>query len=613
MKKAILVFTLLTVIFTTGCQKFDDNNEIPGTTGMENLIISKDFNWRTTTTIDVNIRMLNNEKDKPVRIVAADRSRVFYQGYGSGNSGVINTRITIPTWVKELEIQPQMGSVNQPVVVPVNGSVLTYDFNNQAKSAYMLSSFKATTELDFNTDGMGNPLPKGTILSDQWSNLGISLSADNKDNNGPDEVIIFDSSDPYSGDLDLGTPNEDFGGPGKGSGGAAGQLGENNKALGNLIIIPENITDNNGDGLVDEPNDESKGGKIYIEFDNAVDIETMEFVDMDDGSLSSRVICEQDDGTEVEFTIPYLGENSYKELSVFLDDVVKVTVQFKGSGSVASLSYSTEPVVDNILGNLSYEDLWPGKGDYDFNDVVIDYEFEIEKNTQDEIEKITATFITRAYGASFHNGFGFTFPNVAPDQIISVSGYDIQPGSIFNLLANGTEAGQSKATIIVFDDTYNIMPHPGGAIGVNTETAAPYVTPDTIVMEIAFINNGTPAPGGTVSYAELDIGNFNPFIVVDQIREMEVHLPDYPSTDLASSSYFGTQHDDSDPGTGRYYKTDKNLPWAIHIPESFIYPIEKQDITGAHLKFAQWAESGGVDYPDWYQDKSGYRNTGKLY
>jgi len=40
--------------------------------------------------------------------------------------------------------------------------------------------------------------------------------------------IIFNSSNPTGGDLDLGTPHQDFGGPGIGVGGANNQPGENN-------------------------------------------------------------------------------------------------------------------------------------------------------------------------------------------------------------------------------------------------------------------------------------------------------------------------------------------------------------------------------------------------
>jgi len=264
-------------------------------------------------------------------------------------------------------------------------------------------------------------------------------------------------------------------------------------------------------------------------------------------------------------------------------------------------------------GTLAFEDLWPYKGDYDFNDLVINYNFSITKDAQEYVQNITATFIVQAFGASFHNGFGFQFPNVKPDQIISVTGYNLAPNSIFTLAPNGLEKGQSKATAIVFDDCWRLMPYPGQGIGVNTEMNIPFVTPDTIVMHMVFYKNGSFAPGGPVKYSTLDIGNFNPFLVVNQQRGVEIHLPDHAPTDLADKSLLGTGDDSSNPATGRYYKTKKNLPWAINIPQAFVWPIEKQDITGAYNYFGTWAESSGQLFPDWYQNKPGYRNTNLLY
>jgi len=257
-------------------------------------------------------------------------------------------------------------------------------------------------------------------------------------------------------------------------------------------------------------------------------------------------------------------------------------------------------------GTLAFEDLWPGKGDYDINDLVVEYNFNINKDNNEKIKDITATFKVRAFGAALHNGFGFSFPNVNPSSILSVSGYQIQSGSIYSLASNGVENGQSKATFIVLDDPFNIMPHPGSGIGVNTHHPAPYVTPVTITLFIDFVDN-------TVSYSQLNIGQFNPFLVVNQIRGMEVHLPDYAPTDLHDPAYFGTWEDDSNSGTGRYYKTEDNLFWAINIPDTFDYPNEKQVILGAYNHFATWAQSDGVLFPDWYKNLPGYRNASAIY
>ncbi|MBS4062267.1 MAG: DUF4842 domain-containing protein, partial [Bacteroidetes bacterium] len=43
------------------------------------------------------------------------------------------------------------------------------------------------------------------------------------------------------------------------------------------------------------------------------------------------------------------------------------------------------------------------------------------------------------------------------------------------------------------------------------------------------------------------------------------------------------------------------------------YPLEKQEILWAHLKFAEWAMSGGTLFPDWYKNLTGYRNNSLIY
>ncbi len=255
--------------------------------------------------------------------------------------------------------------------------------------------------------------------------------------------------------------------------------------------------------------------------------------------------------------------------------------------------------------SLAFEDLWPGLGDYDFNDLVLDYQFEIVTSASNKVTEIYGNFVVRAIGASLFNGFGFQFPN---DNIqandITVSGYDLQDGYI-TLNANGTEAGQGKTTIIVFDNAYNILQSSSG-FGVNVDPAYPYVAPDTVKITMVFTQ-------GIYSLGDIDMINFNPFLIVDKIRGKEIHLADYPPTSLVDASYFGTLHDDSDPGIGRYYKTENNLPWAINIIESFDYTIEKVEITYGYLKFYEWAESGGTSYPDWYKDEPGYRDNSKIY
>jgi LruC domain-containing protein len=272
-----------------------------------------------------------------------------------------------------------------------------------------------------------------------------------------------------------------------------------------------------------------------------------------------------------------------------------------------------DETTEQLGGTLAYEDLWPGKGDYDFNDLVIDYDFDIVKNNQEIVQSIKATFVVKAFGASYHNGFGFTLPTVDPSDIVSVTGYDVINTSVFDIAGNGLENGQSKATIIVFDDARRVMPQTTGGIGVNTQLEYGYTQPVTVTVEIEFAANA-------LTYSELNIGTFNPFLIINTVingvsgvRGLEIHLPDYQPSDLFDMSYFGQFEDASNPTTGKYFVTEDNLPWAINIAEPFDWVIEFQDITGAYNVFADWAQSGGTNYPDWYQDNSGYRNNNLIY
>src|SRR5262245_13195828 len=68
--------------------------------------------------------------------------------------------------------------------------------------------------------------PNGEILpQDLYSGFDISVDADMINHNS---LCIFDSDNPTGNDIDLGTPNSGFGGPGIGDGGRPGEPGENN-------------------------------------------------------------------------------------------------------------------------------------------------------------------------------------------------------------------------------------------------------------------------------------------------------------------------------------------------------------------------------------------------
>ena len=245
----------------------------------------------------------------------------------------------------------------------------------------------------------------------------------------------------------------------------------------------------------------------------------------------------------------------------------------------------------NSVGTLAYEDLWPYKADYDFNDLVVNYNFNQVTNGDNKVVEVNAAITVKANSASSKNAFSLQF-NTTSSNVKSVTGQNLSNG-VFALNSNGTEMNQSKAVVPIFDDPFKIL----NLSGTNGASS-------TVNVKIEFT---TP-----VSLSNFGTAPYNPFIVVGGVRGKEIHLQGSAPTDLVDITIFGTGDDNSNLGAQKYYASDKNLPWAINIPASIAYPLEKQDITKAYLKFNQWAESKGTVYQDWYLNKNGYRDNSKL-
>ncbi|TAE18276.1 MAG: DUF4842 domain-containing protein, partial [Bacteroidetes bacterium] len=106
----------------------------------------------------------------------------------------------------------------------------------------------------------------------------------------------------------------------------------------------------------------------------------------------------------------------------------------------------------------------------------------------------------------------------------------------------------------------------------------------------------------------------DPFLISNQRRGVEVHLPGFAPTARADRSLFGTADDRSSSATNTWYRSAGNAPWALSFIDNFTYPREEANITQAYLNFSAWALSGGVNFTDWYTNtSSGYRNTNLLY
>ena len=272
------------------------------------------------------------------------------------------------------------------------------------------------------------------------------------------------------------------------------------------------------------------------------------------------------------------------------------------------------------FGTLMFEDLWPAKGDYDFNDLVVGYKINRVTNAGGDVVEVVIDILPRAAGAGYSNGFGIEFTGISPARIENVEGTKISSNSIHELMRNGLEEGNEHATIIVFDKVANVLTHPGGgAVGINTDPKFSLQSGEMmrIVMHIRpeIITTGPEivmfrSREDPVRLKDLTMENFNPFLIVNQKRSVEVHLPGKLPTAHADKSLFGTKDDNSNGDESSYYKGKENgLPWGLNVTESIPYMVNKVDITQGYNMFYKWAASGGEAYPDWYLEKGGYREN----
>ena len=240
------------------------------------------------------------------------------------------------------------------------------------------------------------------------------------------------------------------------------------------------------------------------------------------------------------------------------------------------------------IGTTSaFEDLWPNKGDFDMNDLVILYKFNAITNAQNVVVKIVGNLTLKATGGSISNGFGVQFP--------------LLPQSVSNLQGATLEAGQDKAVIILFKDDHKEMPYWNTEPGMLESPQVNYLVSFDVINGPKLIDFGT---------------DYNPFIFnyLGQSRR-EIHQFGKPPTTLADPSVFGTGDDNTNIAAGRYYVSKNGLPFVMALPVAgFNYPVEGVDITKAYLHFAEWAKSGGLLFPDWYYNlSSGYRNNAFIY
>ena len=193
--------------------------------------------------------------------------------------------------------------------------------------------------INFDTDADGNNLAAGTIIDDEYQGFGITVTTNDPVNH---PAMIFNSLAPTGGDNDLGTPNQDFGGPGVGAGGAVGTPGENAIAEGNILIISE-------DSDSSDPDDNAGGGTLIFTFDTPYEVASVTMIDIENSTETYEVRAYDAGGALITTsTMQGLGNNSRELVNVDAQNVSRLEIEMSSSGGVANIDIvcPDEPSID---------------------------------------------------------------------------------------------------------------------------------------------------------------------------------------------------------------------------------------------------------------------------
>jgi len=252
---------------------------------------------------------------------------------------------------------------------------------------------------------------------------------------------------------------------------------------------------------------------------------------------------------------------------------------------------------DTEYSTILFEDLWPYTGDYDMNDLVLDYQICQVTNADDEIVEDIINFDLRASGAGYTLGFAIKFPDNY------VLGDPDDP--TFDLATV-----ENNDNVVRFFSNQRTIFGVSGSQWINTTNEGMIVPAVQWIVTIPI----TETKGSQKTSDPWNFPPYNPFIFVNNTRSHEIHLADYPPTAEMNTALFGTGDDASNPATGFYFRTLNNLPWVINVTEATVYPLETYQITWAFLHFADWVNDVGYGYADWYSNTSpGYRDNNYIY
>ncbi|MDJ0590378.1 MAG: beta-propeller fold lactonase family protein [Pleurocapsa sp. MO_226.B13] len=162
----------------------------------------------------------------------------------------------------------------------------------------------------------GDDLVAGTIITEQYSDLGLTISTSSEFG-----AMLFDTNHPTGEDFDLAAAD-----------------------LGNVLIISENND-------ASDPDDRAHGGILTFEWDTEVDITGVDLLDIDEPG-SSITFFDDDSRAIATLEIPELENNSFQQLGFDVENVARMDISLAGSGAVTAVDFIPSDATQTNNGQI---------------------------------------------------------------------------------------------------------------------------------------------------------------------------------------------------------------------------------------------------------------------
>ncbi|MGF1872643.1 LruC domain-containing protein [Photobacterium indicum] len=238
----------------------------------------------------------------------------------------------------------------------------------------------------------------------------------------------------------------------------------------------------------------------------------------------------------------------------------------------------------------AYEDLYPVKGDYDFNDLVIGYRVGFGMNN----DQVTSMLI---YGYIIARGSSYNH-----DWYLHLAYPDGTSGSgTLNLFKPGSTEQEEGYPIAItqlndFDQkilisSKTLMTQVGSEM-VNTLTDKALVQGHKFSISMDY--------DALIDVSQLDTAPYDPYLYVKN-SGYEIHLPNKPAR-------LGISVNNSETGSG--FKDSSGYPFVIIIPDDWEPPLENTDLGEAYIDFLNHVASSDNTFSSWYLAPQGSKVKG---